>query len=242
MGEIGFTMLITETVKIYKENFKKICLMAVLIFLPLSLVDEFVFSRFYKPDSQVMSDMLTIMSTQYILSLLGIIFTVFVVKLTFMTINSEQNGFDEIFNESFGLWRHAIITNLFFVLLIGCGLIFGIFPGIFFAFICAFYMQAIIAGKVSGMKAFRLSYLTVKSNMKYSVIFIIILLAVYLFYIFGIDFLEGYITLNNEILTAFVNLVIDIVNHILLSFLTVMMTLFYSKNVRHTDTSPAQVL
>ena len=154
-----------EVLKIYKENLKKILLLAAMILLPIYVIREFVIQSFV-PKGMAVDDPRTIwyLLSVWLVDLFLLVFRIAVIKLSFDTMDGKSTGIQDAMDFSVRLWPKLMLTAVLFGISIVFGLMIFVFPAILLFVSYTFYQYVSVKTGLWGRKSLFLSSLYSKKN------------------------------------------------------------------------------
>ena len=126
--------------RIFQKNFKKLLLLALMIVLPIYVIQEFLIIPSL-PDDLETGDLRMIWYTLsiWLISLFLYVFRISVIKLSYDSLEEKDTGISELMDFSVRLWPKVLLTTLLYALSVACGLMLFFFPGLILFVAYAFY-------------------------------------------------------------------------------------------------------
>lgn len=187
--------LMGETWSVYRKNFVSILLLVVLVCFPLNAVRAFLveplvdweslnallaengtMSGVAQEDSQAVlqqlqKEYLLYLGITAVLSLLGLVSSLGILKLSYATHKGEAVEFSDLFASSISQLVKGIGTDLYTGFFISLGLVCFFLPGMYLYLLALFAMPVVAITGISGKKALRLSATAVRRRMKECIVF-----------------------------------------------------------------------
>ena len=152
--------------RIFQKNFKKLLLLALMLVLPIYVIQEFLIIPSL-PDDLETGDLRMIWYTLsiWLISLFLYVFRISVIKLSYDSLEEKDTGISELMDFSVRLWPKVLLTTLLYALSVACGLMLFFFPGLILFVAYAFYQYISVKTGLWGRKALFLSSLYTKKNL-----------------------------------------------------------------------------
>lgn len=190
MSERNFKDLITDSINIFKSNIISILLLALMVFLPVSIANVYLADSIIDIDmidqlkkvqeseidfndyenqaimAAITKQFFTYVAITFLISLFALAGDIAIIKLVQDTTGGIKRSFMEVFEESIRQFPGVLWVYLLSNIMIAFGFML-IFPGILMYFLYAFTVQAAVLFRLKGMRAIQYgSFVTRKSYLK----------------------------------------------------------------------------
>lgn len=219
-----------HTLRIFKENFKKLLILSLMIVLPVYLIQEFVIMPSLPEDGTGLS---ATGSVWYLLSmwLIGLflyVYRVAVIKLTYNALEETPAGIAELMDFSVRLWPKILWTTLLYTLSVACGMLLFVFPGMILFVAYTFYQYVSVRTGLSGRKALLLSSFYAQKNMMKAVAIAFGTVLIRSFFSYAVTSLEAVVP--NAILSASIGVVLFVI----VELATCLIDIYAAEYIFHT--------
>lgn len=155
-----------QTLRIFRKNYKNILLFALLIVLPVYVVQEFVIVPALPQDLKV-DDTRAVWYTLSIslISLFLYVYRIAVIRMSYDTLEGKQTGIADLLEFSVKLWPKILLTVFLYAISVSFGLMFFVFPGLVLFTLYTFYQYVSVQTGLWGRKSLFLSSLYARKSM-----------------------------------------------------------------------------
>ncbi|MFR1517334.1 MAG: hypothetical protein ACLSVG_00960 [Clostridia bacterium] len=218
-----------NTIRIFKNHFKTLLLLSLMIVLPVYLIQEFLITPALPGDLQS-GDARTLwyMMSMWLISLFLYVYRIAVIKLSYDALEEKSSNIPELMDFSVRLWPKILLTTLLYAISVTCGMMLFFFPGLILFVSYTFYQYVAVRSGLWGRKALFLSSLYTKKSIgkAAAIAFGTVLIRYILSY--SITFLESKIP--NVILAA----ALGVLLFLLVELATCLIDIYVSDYIFHT--------
>lgn len=243
--------LLKKTWAIYKNNFLKIALIILAIWLPLLLLqhvwieptlkvdeaaailqnDEIMKSAEHEDEVLFASKVTMLYGIVLILfSFLGIVSDIAVIKLTDQSHRAKlgkiQSSFNDIFSASVPLMLKCIWTYILVSFFVAFGIMMFIFPGIYIYVMSSLAISVAVLMGLSGRKAIKYSFAYVKDDVLVVALGILSLFMVNAVIVLGLEYISVYLPDHTAINLA-TTVVISVISKFVVALNVIFLAVFF---------------
>lgn len=156
-----------QTLQIFRKNYKNILLFALMIVLPVYVVQEFVIAPALPQDLNA-DDTRVVWYTLSIslISLFLYVYRIAVIRMSYDTLEGRQTGIADLLEFSVKLWPKMLLTVLVYAISVSFGFMFFVFPGLVLFTLYTFYQYVSVQTGLWGRKSLFLSSVYARKNMR----------------------------------------------------------------------------
>jgi len=256
--------LINKTWKIYKNNFAKVSVIILAVWIPLVLIQailiepsldlesvneilqnqELVGTPEYEDAAIVMMRSMSIyMIMSLIISFLGILSDIAITKLADEShgngLKKVKTSFGDIFSDSVPLIPRCIWIVILTGLFVSVGLMMFILPGIYIYVMSSLAVTAAVLAGVKGMTSIRVSFTTVKNEIFTVALGMLIFIAISAVISFAADLVSIPLP-DNKIITAALNSLVIIIGKFVTAAQFIFFTVFFTERYKKISSEHGQ--
>jgi len=216
----SFWDLFSKTSEIFRNNFKYLLLISLIIYLPLNIILEYV-SQFILSEDFTLKEFSNYTKLAgFLQSVLWVIAEIFIIFLVKWYIDGKEETFNGYLKNSFSFWWKGALANIYYSIMVWLLLILLIVPWIIFAFYWIFFLQILV------LKDKKVNYLKYSKELvkwKWWNIFwnIIVLYLILIVFSIWLWIIQGiYPFLDNLYANILVGYLLDFINIFILIFIT----------------------
>lgn len=158
-----FWELFSKALNIFKEHFKYILLITLIIYIPINIIVYYLWEALLNsPEITFKQFSNYVKIIWWLETLIGVIASIFIIFLVKQSVDWEKKEFKEIFKKSIKKWTGAIWANILYNIWVGLLLFLLIVPWIIFAVYWIFFLYIFVLKNIEASKTFEYSKKLVK--------------------------------------------------------------------------------
>ena len=186
-----------QTLAIFKDNFKILFLLSLMIVLPVYVIQEVIILPYF-PDEMAVDDPKLIWYTLSVglISLFIYVYRIASIRLAFNVLEGDgtyKSDIAGLMDFAVRFWPKIIVTALIYAISVAFGLMFFVFPGIIFFVSYVYYQYVSVKTGIWGRPSLMLSSMYMRKSLGYAAGIAFGTLVIRLIFTYIIDFVQSLI-------------------------------------------------